>query len=124
MNRPELTDELRIRFLAQYPLCPCIIQEIDTLGNVIETQDKIEGFDFVTGEVIAERVTWRKPTCIIPLLKRAKDHITNIDEMNYINSIGGDSWHIHSYLLSKYYAVPFMGYEIEELVEAGWIKLI
>lgn len=30
----------------------------------------------------------------------------------------------YQYLQSKGYALPFMGYTVEELIEAGWIKLI
>lgn len=42
-------------------------------------------------------------------------------ELKNINNLKGS---IYDCLRSKGYAVPWMGLEVEEMVEAGWIKLI
>jgi hypothetical protein len=44
---------------------------------------------------------------------------------NKQSNVHGVEWlRIYDYLRSKRYALPFHGYSVEELVEAGWIKLI
>ncbi len=131
MVKPELTEELRIRFLAQYPMCSCIIRELSTDGiTYIETQDKIEGFDFTRNEIIAERVNWCKPTIIIPLLKDPNK--LDLDDEQFINSLNPKSpeeedfytFYGLDYLRSKNYAIPFMSLTVQELIAIGWIKLI
>lgn len=43
--------------------------------------------------------------------------------LNYERANSEDYYFAYQYLQSKGYALPWMGYSVEELVEAGWVKL-
>lgn len=157
--RPELTKELRLQFIATYPRQTCVIIEKSVADqSPIETQDQVEGVDYILTQAICERVNW-SPDQIV-LLLRPMSAITD-EEAEFINKhflkmtstlervelfailmtvfrihvpIGNDLLlkqfyvkeliELYQHLVSLGIAMDWRGYSVDELVAAGWIKML
>jgi len=85
-----------------------------------------------TGDYFASPIKWKQAFSILnPGTKNERiDIIANFSNTKDGVSIcsGNEYWRCHTqasdYLRSKGYAFPWMGLSVNEMVEAGWIKLI
>lgn len=158
----------RLRILSGYLGTQCLISE----PGIDPVQDTLQGIDFVSKQVISERV--RYPVEWISILVKSLKDITDEDAVEvakicgvsdsdfytdqferyrskdrdgndvfgyhlvgkafikYIFKRGDRVWHsnprvfitMSQYLQSKGYALPYLNYSVEQIVEAGVYKLI
>lgn len=79
----------RINYLAQYPLQSCLIQDGSELVS-----DRLEGFDFITGQVIAERVNWSADqiqVCLKSLIDLTEVDLTRLANLFLAKNNSGDT---------------------------------
>ncbi len=134
----EITNDIRLAIFGMYPKQPILICE----PNIEPVSHYIEGIDFYLGKVIAERVDYN-PEWIKMHLKSLSD-ITMADAMEVAKLQHGTwetwemvkidlnspekllpmCWRAYQYLQPKGYALPYMDYSVEDLVEAGIYELI
>lgn len=135
----------KLRFLSLYPLCPCLIKDGDEL-----IPDLIEGFDYIQGTVICERVNHDPENISLLLTPFSELSLEHAKLLVKMLSITGDAFtddriistmidivlgkfHYHELYLSMQtiiskmrefnYAYPFEGIGVGVQQDMGWIKL-
>lgn len=105
----EITTDTRCKILALYPLCPIIINE----PGAEPTEAYIEGVDFYSGKVIAERVNY-PAEWITLLVKHPMDIPTEFLDL--------PKNHLLDLARAQGYPTLYLDYSVEDLIELGIYK--
>ncbi len=134
----EITNDIRLAIFGMYPKQSILICE----PNIEPVSHYLEGIDYSLEEVIAERVNWNPEWIKMHLnpLSSITEHdvmevakiqhgtletwkMVKID-LNTPENLLPMCWGAYQYLQSKGYALPYLNYSVEDLVEAGIYELI
>lgn len=138
--RPELNQQCKEKLFALY-YKQSVLQDIDWLSQGLPdyvcypemVTNKLNGkssflhlrsVDQLTDEEVIEIMKIAIPT--YPSYQTAEygRRLMRVDYLKTSQGLSGYDWiHIGDYLRSIGIATGFMGYSVEELIEAGWIKL-
>lgn len=135
--KAELNYSLRLRFFGQYlNSCDCGDHGEDfrapwdsrSMSSLLEAEQEqaflyLRSIDQITEEesIDVSRINWPDPND--PYHSNSKMATLMIESRLFVCNDWALSSRTVDYLRSIGVAIPFMGHSVEELVEAGWIKL-
>lgn len=133
--KPELNNETKARFLGNY--IGCEVQWYRGDGELITTRLTVSDFPFLRNKncwLLATPLSQITDEDAVEVAKmygweeshlRFKERVFQFKlELNNINQFKSrHSVEVIDYLRSREYALPFMGISVEEMCEAGWVKL-
>jgi hypothetical protein len=128
-EKPSIIAGVRCRFFAQYWGVKALYVGGDGIQKVGEGGWNLKHPDFFLKLKQTKWLTDIEVTEIASILKIEDEDIVGIiisDEfLNAITAIkenNTSSIHLIDYLRSKGYAVPFMSYSVQDLVDMGWVQ--